>query len=130
VDKLRAEWPAILRWMIDGCLDWQANGLLRPDTVKVATADYFETQNSFAQWLCDECDAEPGNMGKMGFFAELYASWTTYAKAAGEMAGSKKAFGETLTANGFTRKILGNSKTTVYAGIKLKLKGGFSNGSD
>ena len=23
--KLRAEWPMILRWMIDGCLDWQRN---------------------------------------------------------------------------------------------------------
>ena len=29
--KLRAEWPAILRWMIEGCLDWQSNGLVRPD---------------------------------------------------------------------------------------------------
>ena len=29
-DKLRAEWPGILRWMIEGCLDWQRNGLLRP----------------------------------------------------------------------------------------------------
>lgn len=25
--KLRAEWPGILRWMIDGCLAWQRNGL-------------------------------------------------------------------------------------------------------
>ncbi len=26
--KLKAEWPGILRWMIEGCLDWQAQ---RPD---------------------------------------------------------------------------------------------------
>src|ERR1700731_2062335 len=31
--KLRAEWPGILRWMIDGCLDWQANGLVRPSII-------------------------------------------------------------------------------------------------
>ena len=36
-DKLRAEYPAILRWMIDGCLDWQKNGLVRPAVVKEAT---------------------------------------------------------------------------------------------
>jgi putative DNA primase/helicase len=30
---LIAEYPAILRWAIDGCLDWQANGLLRPACV-------------------------------------------------------------------------------------------------
>jgi len=24
----------ILRWAIEGCLDWQANGLVRPDSVQ------------------------------------------------------------------------------------------------
>src|SRR5512132_270627 len=26
-EKLRAEWPAILRWAIDGCLEWRRRGL-------------------------------------------------------------------------------------------------------
>jgi putative DNA primase/helicase len=26
--KLEAEYPAILRWMIDGCVDWQRNGFV------------------------------------------------------------------------------------------------------
>jgi len=26
-EKLRAEWPGILKWMIAGCLDWQRDGL-------------------------------------------------------------------------------------------------------
>ena len=25
-DKLKAEWPAILRWMIDGCVEWWRDG--------------------------------------------------------------------------------------------------------
>jgi putative DNA primase/helicase len=56
--KLKAEWPGILRWMIDGCLDWQENGLLRPNSVTKATADYFGEQYLFKQWLDEECDAE------------------------------------------------------------------------
>jgi putative DNA primase/helicase len=36
-DKLKAEWPAILRWMIDGCLEWQRIGLAPPKTVLDAT---------------------------------------------------------------------------------------------
>ena len=28
-EKLKAEWPGILQWMIDGCLQWQQIGLAR-----------------------------------------------------------------------------------------------------
>ena len=32
-DKLKAEWPGILQWMIEGCLDWQESGLAPPEAV-------------------------------------------------------------------------------------------------
>lgn len=34
-EKLRAEWPAILRWMLDGCLEFQRKGLAPPASVQV-----------------------------------------------------------------------------------------------
>lgn len=37
IDKLRAEWPAILVWMIEGCLAWQREGLNPPAAVRDAT---------------------------------------------------------------------------------------------
>jgi putative DNA primase/helicase len=40
IDKLKTEAPQILRWMIDGCLDWQENGLGVPPTVREASSDY------------------------------------------------------------------------------------------
>jgi putative DNA primase/helicase len=33
--KLRSEYPAILRWAIEGCLDWQVNGLIKPGVVEL-----------------------------------------------------------------------------------------------
>jgi putative DNA primase/helicase len=30
-DRLRTEWPGILAWMIDGCLQWQERGLAPPE---------------------------------------------------------------------------------------------------
>ncbi len=54
-EKLKAEWPGILRWMIEGCLDWQANGLVRPAIVAEATAEYFDDQDTFGQWLEEHC---------------------------------------------------------------------------
>ena len=60
-ERLKAEWPAILGWMIEGCADWHKNGLLRPERVAAATAAYFGEQDIFGHWLEDECIAEPGN---------------------------------------------------------------------
>ena len=38
-EKLKAEWPAILRWCIDGCLEWQRIGLAPPAIVLDATEE-------------------------------------------------------------------------------------------
>ena len=95
-DKLKAEWPAILRWAIDGCLDWQKNRLVRPKVVTDATAEYFEDQDSFAQWLEECCDVEIGNRYKTATSDDLFASWSGYARAAGIDASTKIAFGEKL----------------------------------
>ena len=94
--KLRQEWPAILQWMIEGCLDWQKNGLIRPSCVMAATSEYFDDQDTFDQWLGDECEVKIGNERIREASASLFRSWTRYAQAAGEKPGSKKAFGSTL----------------------------------
>jgi putative DNA primase/helicase len=66
--KLQAEWPAILAWMIEGCLRWQENGLARPQVVADATAEYFETQDTIGRWLAERCirdpqlEEKPGNL--------------------------------------------------------------------
>jgi len=44
--------------MIDGCLDWQAQGLLRPDSVTSATKSYFEEQDLFGRWLEERCNID------------------------------------------------------------------------
>jgi putative DNA primase/helicase len=119
--KLREEWPAILAWMIEGCLNWQANGLVRPDGVKAATTEYFETQDMFGQWLTEECDLEPGNDHKRETSAALYSSWSTFAKAAGEEAGSRVEFNDRLGSKGaVSRKGTGGRRE--YRGIRLQPK--------
>jgi putative DNA primase/helicase len=53
-EKLRPEYPAILRWMIDGCLEWRKLGLGAPPAVREASDDYFHEQDVIAHWL-DDC---------------------------------------------------------------------------
>ena len=119
--KLRAEWPGILRWMIDGCLDWQANGLLRPSSVRDATKAYFEAQDVLSQWLADECDAEPGNTWKSETSAALFESWSTYAKNAGEQPGTRKSFADAMAARHFEQH-RGAKGSRMFRGVRLRPK--------
>jgi putative DNA primase/helicase len=121
--KLRAEWPMILRWMIEGCLDWQANGLLRPESVTAITEAYFDDQDLLGQWLSDKCDAEPDNPHKWDTVATLFASWSTYATAAGEAPGSKKAFSEAMQSRGF-HSARGGKGVRTFKGVRLTIAAG------
>jgi putative DNA primase/helicase len=53
--KLRAEWPGILQWAIEGCLEWQTSGLKPPSSVVAATEEYFATEDRMGTWLEENC---------------------------------------------------------------------------
>jgi putative DNA primase/helicase len=117
--KLRDERPGILRWMIEGCLDWRENGLMRPNAVVDATEGYFSDQDLFGQWLDDECDVEVGNRWKNETSAGLFKSWQQYAIRAGDKAGSQKAFAEAMQKRGF-EKHRGAKGARQFLGVRLK----------
>jgi putative DNA primase/helicase len=118
-EKLVAEWPAILRWAVDGCLEWQRVGLAPPKTVLEATKEYFEAEDSITQWIEQECDSEPNNEHKWAPVADLFAKWAAFAKAGGDNAGSKKSFSEAMQARGYERGEKGHAKQRVFTGIRL-----------
>ncbi len=98
-ERLRAEGPGIMAWMIAGCVEWQACGLAPPDAVTRATAAYLEAEDAFAAWM-DEIgtrDAEAWQTTKM-----LFTSWKNWADNAGEHAGTMKRFTQNLETRGLT----------------------------
>jgi putative DNA primase/helicase len=123
--KLRAEWPCILRWMIDGCLNWQAHGLIRPDSIVMATNEYFEEQDLFGQWLDECCDVERDNHYKWENATELFKSWQAYAEGAGEKPGTNRSLSAALVSRGFGKKRATGGKT-AYTGLRLRLRGSAS----
>ena len=53
-EKLRAEYPGILRWMVEGCMKWQAaDSLGEPGTVTRETDAYFLENNPLKQFMDD-----------------------------------------------------------------------------
>ena len=124
-DKLRVEWPGILRWMIQGCLNWQTVGLAPPETVLAATASYFDNQDLVSQWLEEKCDAEPGNEHKTSTSAQLFKSWSDYAKAAGDPPGTRKSFARILARHKFDPDRQAGTGARIWRGIRLKLVDGY-----
>lgn len=117
-DKLRVEWPAILRWMIEGCLDWQARRLVRPRSVLDATAAYFEEQDLFGQWLSTSCEVQIGNDRLTELTSSLFSSWKYFAVQAGEKPGSHKGFSMEMKKRRFNLSRSGAAR--YFRGIKLK----------
>jgi putative DNA primase/helicase len=117
-DKLKAEGPGILRWMIEGCLDWQNHGLVRPKSVINATEEYFSEQDLFGQWLEEKCEVDPSRNQWSETAATLFGSWREYAFAAGDSPGSKKSFAEALQRRGVSPDR--NKRARIYRGITLR----------
>jgi putative DNA primase/helicase len=113
--KLRAEWPAILRWMIEGCLAWQRNGLIRPQVVVEATDEYFEQQDSIRQWI-EEC-CKIGNT-LTDTSTNLFRSWSTWANSNGEKPGSAKWFTQAMRRLGFRQ--YRQNRARGFFGIEAK----------
>ena len=118
--KLRAEWPGILQWMIEGCLDWQKNGLIRPAVVISATAEYFSEQDTVNQWVEDCCTRGARQFDTL---KTLFKSWSDYAIANGEKPGSSKWFNQTLSRLGCeaVKHTPGEHGQRGFKGISVKL---------
>lgn len=96
--KLRAEWPGILRWAIDGCLDWHDMGLAPPPAVRAATDAYLDAEDAVGCWLAECCLSGPEYYS---LSADLFASWAKWAHARGEFVGKAKNLSQTLIDRGF-----------------------------
>jgi len=97
-ERLQAEWPGILQWMIDGCQHWKEYGLLPPKAVVAATAAYLEAEDAMSAWIDDCCVRDPNEWTSSN---ELFASWRTWAERAGEPFGSTKSFAQNLETREF-----------------------------
>ena len=100
-DRLQAEWPAILRWALDGCGEWRRVGLQPPEVVTKATEDYFSDQDITQQWFddCIEVTAPTAFLRT----SELFASWRQWCEEHNLRPGSLNALSDALYERGFER---------------------------
>jgi putative DNA primase/helicase len=117
-DKLKAEWPGILQWMLDGCVCWQERGLAPPEAVTAATAAYLEQQDSIAAWL-DECCDRNANAWERS--QTLFASWKAWAERSGQFVGDIKTFRDRLDGrDGIEFRKQPGTKRAGFQGVRLR----------
>ena len=120
-EKLESERPGILRWMIDGCLEWQRIGLAPPPIVLEETEKYFQDQDAVGRWM-EECCLVGKNATATK--SELWESWKKWAEGANEYVGSKRWLLDRLRESVPGLDESRTKKSYLFIGIGLLVRGG------
>lgn len=73
--KLEREYPAILRWAVEGCLLWQREGLIQPKAVLDMTREYRREMDVISGFLGDCCEIGEGFCAKSSELYGVYSAW-------------------------------------------------------
>lgn len=115
-EKLRGEYPAILAWMLRGCLAWQEEGLNPPKVVRDSTQEYFAEEDAIGKWQ-EEMTAPTGDSTT----ADLWMSWQEWAHRNGEFVGTQRRFASALAARGLPKWRHPDNRRHGFRGISLVL---------
>lgn len=96
--KLREELPGIFAWIVQGCLEWQRQGLRPPDEVRRATGRYRAEMDVLAAFIDEECIvAEHASASAKA----LYSAYKAWCEENGERPETQRRFGGRLKERGF-----------------------------
>jgi P4 family phage/plasmid primase-like protien len=113
-EKLIGEAGAILQWAIDGCLAWQRDGLQPPASVRAATAEYLDQQDTLGAWLHERCRFAANVAGSS---ASLYDSFRRWAERHGEYVLPQKRWVAAMESRGYASRRAKSG--TVFDGVEV-----------
>ena len=76
-EKLRAEFPGILAWMVEGWRMYQRQGFREPEAVTVATAEYRSASDAVGRFIDERCNVGPEHTSTAGGIYVAYKLWCT-----------------------------------------------------
>jgi putative DNA primase/helicase len=98
MSALVQEMPGILNWAIEGCLRWQNEGLVAPDSVHASVKDYRAEMDTVASFIEEECHL---NHALRSSVSALYQQYVDYCRTQDKHSHSKVQFGKSLASRGF-----------------------------
>lgn len=114
--KLEAESIGILKWIVDGALMWQSEGLREPEVVKNESQIYRNEMDVISMFINDCCQLNPDYRERGG---DLFSAYTAWAKETNNYSNmNKNKFGIEMKKR-FKKIKTGGYMT--YIGLRLTL---------
>lgn len=116
--RLLTEAPGILRWMVEGFMKWQSDGLKLSKRMTDASRAYRKESDLLMQWVTDNCDAGPTLSVPQRTAYDNYRFWCN---GQGLRQFSKVSFTRGLAERGFKEGRSGTgTRQHTYIGLQLK----------
>lgn len=117
---LDTERDGILRWMVDGCIEWQRGGGLRiPAVIAAETAAYRADTDMLGEWVDECCEQDWSERAAIGEAYERYKGWLI---AQGVRYPSRKVFARQMGERGFD--VVKSNGTRYFEGLRLRVSRG------
>jgi putative DNA primase/helicase len=114
-DKLRAEAPGILAWIVAGARDWYQHGLDTPASVQAATTAYRSASDVIGEYLAARCIVDPTSKTTAKALYENFVTW--HKDQIGGDPITQTTFGRRLGDRGFVR--LSDERPIAWSGIGI-----------
>lgn len=109
------ERPAVLAWLVQGCLTWQQEGLQEPEAVKRLTGEYREESDPLRDFLQERCTLEPTAQASNSEIWNAYQEWS---KANNERYPlGRKRFTQALMGRGLDQYRVGTERRWIGIGV-------------
>lgn len=108
-----AERAGILNWLLEGLLDYLENGLVTPDEITSATADYRAQMDHVSEFTGACVVASPGTNVTARAMFEAYTAWC---HANSVKAYSERRFSDTMGTKGFKKEL---GRIRQYLDVRL-----------
>ena len=112
-EKLRAEVSGILNRLLDGLRLWCDKGLIEPEAVTMATAEYRSASDPLGRFLSTCVDDSAGDRVQSSVLYQVFEAWC---KSSGESTWKQKGFSMAMEERGYKRL---HSNVTWFLDIKL-----------
>ena len=115
-DKLQGELPGILNWAVQGCLEWQHEGLGLPPSVQSVTQSYRDEMDVVQTYLNERCQINPTARIEV---SALYQNHVDWCRENGEKSLSNLELTQRLKEKGFSSRRSGAKGNYQWHGIGL-----------